>query len=57
MIDDNPTPWTGRELNDFVGLDKCNCAIRKGLITWTGKINCPSQQEICDRGDELLALL
>ena len=56
MLSDNPTPWTGQELNDLVGEDKCNCPIRKALINWTGKIDCPSQQEICDKGEELLAL-
>ena len=56
MISDNPIPWTGKELNDLVGDDKCNCSIRKGLINWTGKTDCPSQQEICDKGEELLTL-
>ena len=54
MIEDNPAPWTGKELNDLTGQAKCNCSIRKGLINWTGKTNCPSQQEICDKGEELL---
>ena len=57
MISDNPIPWTGKELNDLVAGDKCNCAIRKGLIKWTGKLDCPSQQEICDKGVELLTLV
>ena len=56
MLGDNPTPWSGKELNDLVGEDKCNCSIRKGLINWTGKTNCPSQQEICDKGEELISL-
>ncbi len=56
MLSDNPIPWTGEELNDLVGEDKNSCIIRKGLIKWTGQISCPSQQEICDRGEELLAL-
>jgi len=56
MLSDNPSPWTGEELNDLVGTDKCNCSIRKGLINWTGINNCPSQQEICDKGEELLSL-
>ena len=56
MLSDNPSPWTGKELNELTGNDKCNCSIRKGLINWTGKIECPSQQEICDRGEELLSL-
>ena len=56
MLSDKPSPWTGRELNELTGEDKCNCSIRKGLIHWTGKIECPSQQEICDKGEELLPL-
>jgi hypothetical protein len=56
MLSDKPTPWTSRELNELTGTDKCNCSIRKGLINWTGKIECPSQQEICDKGEELLSL-
>ena len=56
MLRDKPSPWTGKELNELTGEDKCNCSIRKGLIHWTGKTECPSQQEICDRGEELLPL-
>ena len=56
MLSDKPSPWTGKELNELTGEDKCNCSIRKGLITWTGITECPSQQEICDRGEELLSL-
>ena len=56
MLSDKPTPWTGKELNELAGEDKCNCSIRNGLINWTGVIKCPSQQEICDKGEELLSL-
>ena len=56
MLSDKPSPWTGEELNELTGKDKCNCLIRKGLIKWTGKTECPSQQEICDKGEELLSL-
>ena len=56
MLSDKPSPWTGRELNELTGDDKCNCSNRKGLIRWTGKTECPSQQEICDKGEELLPL-
>ena len=56
MLSDKPSPWTGRELNELTGEDKCNCSIRKGLIHWTGKTECPSQQEICDKGEELIPL-
>ncbi len=56
MLSDKPTPWTGKELNELTGNDKCNCSIRKGLINWTGIKECPSQQEICDKGEELLTL-
>tara|TARA_Y100001968_G_scaffold326573_1_gene369891 strand:+ start:381 stop:968 length:588 start_codon:yes stop_codon:yes gene_type:complete len=54
MIEDNPTPWSGKELNYVVGNDKFNCPIRKGLILWTGNFDYPSQQEICDKGEKLL---
>jgi len=57
MLSDKPSPWTGKELNELIGDDKCNCSIRKGLINWTGITECPSQQEICDRGEELLSFL
>ncbi len=57
MLQDQPSPYTGKELNDLVGDNKCNCPIRKGLINWTGKINCPSQQEICDKGEKLLSFV
>ena len=56
MLSDKPSPWTGKELNELAGEDKCNCPIRKGLISWTGNKECPSQQEICDKGEELLSL-
>ncbi len=56
MLSSEPSPWSGLELNEISGGDKCNCSIRKGLINWTGEIKCPSQQEICDRGEELLSL-
>ena len=56
MLNDEPSPWTGKELNELTGHDKCNCSIRKGLINWTGLTEFPSQQEICDRGSDLLSL-
>ena len=56
MLSDNPIPWTGKELNELTHYNKCNCVIRKGLINWTGFMECPSQQEICDKGEELLYL-
>ena len=56
MLSDNPAPWTAKELNSLASNSKCNCPIRSGLIYWTGKIDCPSQQEICDKGEKLLPL-
>ena len=56
LLSDKPTPWTGKELNELTGENKCNCSIRKGLINWTGIKECPSQQEICDKGAELVSL-
>ena len=57
ILSDEPSPWSGSELNELTGEDKCNCPIRKGLIYWTGLTECPSQQEICDKGEELLPFL
>ena len=57
MLTDDPSPWTGDELNELVSKEKCNCSIRKGLITWIGIRNCPSQQEICDKGEELIPFI
>ena len=57
MLSEKPSPWSGKELNELTGEDKWNCSIRKGLITWTGITGCPSQQEICDKGEELLSSL
>ena len=56
LLGDKPSPWTGKELNELTGENKCNCAIRKGLINWTGKTEFPSQQEICEKGEELLSI-
>ena len=55
ILSDNPNPYSGKELNELSGDDKCNCPIRKGLISWTGSRVIPSQQEICDKGENLLA--
>jgi len=57
MLSEKPSPWTAKELNELTGDDKCNCSIRKGLINWTGKTEYPSQQEICDKGEDLLSFL
>ena len=57
MLCDNATPWTGKELNKLSDSNKCNCPIRFGLVNWTGRFDCPSQQEICDKGEKLLPLL
>ncbi len=56
LTGDIPAPWTGNELNELTGSRKCNCSIRKGLINWAGIIDFPSQQEICDKGEDLLPL-
>ena len=57
MLSDNATPWTGKELNKLSDSNKCNCPIRFGLVDWTGRFDCPSQQEICEKGEKLLPLL
>ena len=56
MLNDQARPFSADELNNFTGDVKCNCSIRTGLINWTGIIECPSQQEICDKGEALLSM-
>ena len=56
ILSERPTPWTGKELIELTSNDKGNCPIRKALVNWTRVIKFPSQQEICDKGVELLAL-
>tara|TARA_Y100001968_G_scaffold302599_1_gene316058 strand:- start:571 stop:744 length:174 start_codon:yes stop_codon:yes gene_type:complete len=56
MVCEKPTPRTGKELNELTGDDKYNCSVRKGLINWAVIRECLSQQEICDKGEELLYL-
>ena len=56
MLGDQPSPWTGKELYDLTGNYKCNCSIREALIAWTGVVECPSQQEICNKGEDLICL-
>ena len=36
ILSDNPNPYSGKELNELSSDNKCNCPIRKGLISWTG---------------------
>ncbi len=57
ILSDKLNSLTGKELNELTDSNKCNCPIRKGLINWTGLTDLPSQQEICDKGDELLPLI
>ena len=57
ILSDKLNFLTGKELNELTDSNKCNCPIRKGLINWATIINCPSQQEICDKGEELLSYL
>ncbi len=47
MLSESPNPWPSKELNELTFYDKINCSIRKCLISGTGKIECPSQKEIC----------
>tara|TARA_Y100001968_G_C19324648_1_gene701052 strand:- start:234 stop:827 length:594 start_codon:yes stop_codon:yes gene_type:complete len=57
MLNDRANPWTEKELNLLADSNKCNCPIRFGLINWTRRFDCPSQQEICEKGEKLLPLL
>ena len=42
------------ELNELCYGNKCPCPIYSGLKEWTGAKLFPTQQNICDRGDQLI---
>jgi hypothetical protein len=51
----NEEPWTADEMNDFTNNKTTPCPIRDALCDWTGfGSECPSQQDICDKGVKLL---
>jgi len=47
--------WTAEEINDFTKTKTDDCPIRTALCEFTGLplADCPSQQEICDKGLKL----
>tara|TARA_S200000501_G_C20376125_1_gene548400 strand:+ start:163 stop:426 length:264 start_codon:yes stop_codon:yes gene_type:complete len=51
---EEPDPWTDDELNELCYGNKCPCPIYSGLKEWTGAKQFPTQQNICDRGDQLI---
>ena len=54
LLIEEPDPWTDDELNELCYGNKCPCPIYSGLKEWTGAKQFPTQQNICDRGDQLI---
>ena len=54
LLIEEPDPWTDDELNVLCYGNKCPCPIYSGLKEWIRAKQFPTQQNICDRGDQLI---
>ena len=57
LLDDSATPFKAEELNDISRKRKCECPIYLGLKEWTGCIEYPTQDLICNLGGSLVPLI
>ena len=57
LLDDTATPFKAEELNDMSKSRECECPIYFGLKEWTGCIEYPTQDLICDLGGSLVLLI
>ena len=57
LLDAYATPFKAEELNDLTKNRKCACPIYLGLKEWTGSIEYPSQDLICNLGGSLVQLI
>jgi len=55
ILFEEPEAFTPNELNILTKGKKSPFPIREGLISWSNVKNFPTQQSICDRGEELVA--
>ena len=54
MLFEEPEPWTSNELNNLTNEKKSPCPIRTALISWCSVKGFPSQETICEKGEELV---
>ncbi|MBO8219731.1 hypothetical protein [Prochlorococcus marinus] len=57
LLDEFATPFKAEELNEISRQRKCECPIYLGLKEWTGCIEYPTQDLICNLGGSLVPLI
>ena len=57
LLDDSAPPFKAEELNEISRERKCECPIYVGLKEWTGCIEYPTQDLICNLGGSLVPLI
>ncbi len=57
LLDVSANPWTAEELNHITRNRDCECPIYLGLKEWTGCIEYPTQDLICNLGGSLVLLI
>ena len=57
LLDDSATPFNAEELNDMTKSRECECPIYIGLKEWTGCVEYPTQDLICNLGGSLVLLI
>ena len=57
LLDDTATPFKAEELNEMTKNRECECPIYLGLKEWTGCIEYPTQDLICNLGGSLVQLI
>ncbi len=57
LLDVSSTPFTAEELNDMTKDRECECPIYFGLKEWTGCVEYPTQDLICNLGSSLILLI
>tara|TARA_Y100000991_G_scaffold144790_1_gene109412 strand:- start:198 stop:518 length:321 start_codon:yes stop_codon:yes gene_type:complete len=57
LLDGTATPFKAEELNDMSKNRECECPIYLGLKEWTGCVEYPTQDLICNLGSSLVQLI
>ena len=57
LLDGTATPYKAEELNEMTKNRECECPIYLGLKEWTGCIEYPTQDLICNLGRSLVQLI
>jgi len=57
LLDDKATPFKAKELNEITNNREYECPIYLGLKEWTGCIEYPSQELICNLGGSIVLLI